>query len=173
MRPLENHPRAVYRQHTSLPNHEEDAAMTADRYTKAVLTVIALALVAIAGHLWMGQLRPPDAHAQTVAFATIIFFEIFHALNARSWDESLFSRKFFSNWYVLGGVFLASIFTLTVIYWAPLQAIFGTVPLSGSDWMPILFVSSMIIFFIEVQKTFLVAELKERSKMDLPKRQVQ
>ena len=41
--------------------------MTADRYTKAVLTVIALALVAIAGHLWMGQLRPPDAHAQTVA----------------------------------------------------------------------------------------------------------
>ena len=41
--------------------------MTADRYTKALLTVIALALVAIAGHLWMGQLRPRDAHAQTVA----------------------------------------------------------------------------------------------------------
>jgi len=41
--------------------------MTADRYTKVVLTVIALALVAIAGHLWMGQLRPRDAHAQTVA----------------------------------------------------------------------------------------------------------
>jgi hypothetical protein len=48
-----------------LPNDEEDAAMTADRYTKAVLTVIALALVAIAGHLWMGQLRPRDAQAQT------------------------------------------------------------------------------------------------------------
>ena len=41
--------------------------MIADRYMKAVLTVIALALVAIAGHLWMGQLRPRDAHAQTVA----------------------------------------------------------------------------------------------------------
>ena len=41
--------------------------MTADRYTKAVLTVIAFALVAIAGHLWMGQFRPPDAHAQTAA----------------------------------------------------------------------------------------------------------
>lgn len=41
--------------------------MTADRYTKALLTVIALALVAIAGHLWMGSLRQLDAHAQTVA----------------------------------------------------------------------------------------------------------
>ncbi|KHO47980.1 MAG: Ca2+-transporting ATPase [archaeon GW2011_AR4] len=133
-----------------------------------------LVLGTITLYIWeLVVIKAPVAHAQTVAFATIIFFEIFHALNARSWDESLFSRKFFSNWYVLGGVFLASIFTLTVIYWAPLQAIFGTVPLSGSDWMPILFVSSMIIFFIEVQKTFLVAELKERSKMDLPKRQVQ
>ncbi|MDO8477308.1 MAG: hypothetical protein Q7W02_14150 [Candidatus Rokubacteria bacterium] len=39
----------------------------ADRYTKAVLPVIAFALIAIAGHLWMGQLRPRDAHAQTAA----------------------------------------------------------------------------------------------------------
>jgi hypothetical protein len=67
MKPLEGHPRAVYRQHSRLPNDEEDAAMFADRYTKTVLTVIALALVAIAGHLWMGQLRPRDAHAQTAA----------------------------------------------------------------------------------------------------------
>lgn len=41
--------------------------MTADRYTKAVFTVIAFALLAIAGHLWMGQLQPRDAHAQTAA----------------------------------------------------------------------------------------------------------
>jgi len=39
--------------------------MLADRYVKGVLTVIALALVAIAAHLWRAELRPsgkpPDA----------------------------------------------------------------------------------------------------------------
>lgn len=41
--------------------------MLADRYIKGVLTVIALALVAIAAHLWQGQLRPAAVDAQTFA----------------------------------------------------------------------------------------------------------
>ena len=41
--------------------------MLADRYVKSVLTVIALALVAIAAHLWQGQLRPAGVDAQTLA----------------------------------------------------------------------------------------------------------
>jgi len=41
--------------------------MLADRYVKGVLTVIALALVAIAAHLWQGQLRPAAVDAQTLA----------------------------------------------------------------------------------------------------------
>ena len=39
--------------------------MLADRYVKAVLTVIALALVAIAANLWQVSLRPSTADAQT------------------------------------------------------------------------------------------------------------
>ena len=41
--------------------------MLADRYVKGVLTVIALALVAIAAHLWQSQLRPAAVDAQTFA----------------------------------------------------------------------------------------------------------
>ncbi len=41
--------------------------MTADRYTKAALTVIAIAVTAIATHLWMGHLGPRDAYAQSAA----------------------------------------------------------------------------------------------------------
>ena len=41
--------------------------MLADRYVKGALTVIALALVAIAAHLWQGQLRPAAVDAQTLA----------------------------------------------------------------------------------------------------------
>jgi hypothetical protein len=41
--------------------------MLADRYVKGVLTVIALALSAIAAHHWQGQLRPSAVDAQTLA----------------------------------------------------------------------------------------------------------
>jgi hypothetical protein len=41
--------------------------MLTDRYVKGVLTVIALALVAIASHLWLGELRPRAAVAETPA----------------------------------------------------------------------------------------------------------
>ncbi|HUM16263.1 MAG TPA: hypothetical protein VL086_11290 [Candidatus Nitrosotalea sp.] len=41
--------------------------MLADRYVKALLTVIAVALVAIAANLWISQTRPSVAVAETPA----------------------------------------------------------------------------------------------------------
>lgn len=41
--------------------------MLGDRYVKAVLTVIAVALVAIAANLWLSQLRPALVEAETLA----------------------------------------------------------------------------------------------------------
>jgi hypothetical protein len=41
--------------------------MLADRYVKGVLTVIALALMAIASQLSLGQFRPSSAVAETAA----------------------------------------------------------------------------------------------------------
>jgi hypothetical protein len=41
--------------------------MLSDRYVKGVLSIIALALVAIAGNLWLTELRPRAAVAETPA----------------------------------------------------------------------------------------------------------
>ncbi len=41
--------------------------MAADRYVKGALTVIAVALVAIAANLWVSQLRPSPVDAQSLA----------------------------------------------------------------------------------------------------------
>jgi len=41
--------------------------MHLDRYTKLVLTVIALALTGLAAHAWLGRLALPAAEAQTAA----------------------------------------------------------------------------------------------------------
>lgn len=105
--------------------------------------------------------------AQTIAFATIIFFELFHAFNARSWDRSIFTKEFFSNIYIIGGILLAALLTITVIYWTPLQSIFGTVALNVYDWILILIVSMSVIFYVEIQKTLIELEWKERKKSEI------
>ncbi|MBU2560703.1 MAG: HAD-IC family P-type ATPase [Nanoarchaeota archaeon] len=103
--------------------------------------------------------------AQTVAFATIIFFELFHALNARSWSRSVFSKNFFSNIYLIGSIGLSALLTIIVIYWAPLQRIFGTTGLTFMDWVPVVCVSASILAYVELKKTFLQAELKEQERL--------
>ncbi len=103
--------------------------------------------------------------AQTFAFATIILFELFHALNAKSWRESIFTKNFFTNIYVFGGIFLAGILTLVVIYVPFLQRIFGTVPLTLGEWIPIIIVASSVIVYREIQKTILKVEIREIEKM--------
>jgi len=105
--------------------------------------------------------------AQTVAFATIILFELFHALNAKSWDETIFSKNFFSNFYVLGGIALAALLTVLVIYLPFLQTVFGTTALEIKDWLIIIAVSSSALWIIELQKTLLQTELKERERMEI------
>ncbi|HLC46595.1 MAG TPA: HAD-IC family P-type ATPase [Candidatus Nanoarchaeia archaeon] len=106
-------------------------------------------------------------HAQTVAFATIILFELFHVLNARAWDESVFTKRTLSNVYVTGGIILSVLMTLIVIYVPFLQNIFGTVALLPSEWVTITLVASSLLFFMEIQKTIITAEIKEREKMKI------
>ncbi|MBW2967371.1 HAD-IC family P-type ATPase [Candidatus Woesearchaeota archaeon] len=105
--------------------------------------------------------------AQTVAFATIIFFELFHALNAKSWSRSVFSKEFFSNMYLIGSIALSAALTVIVIYWAPLQRIFGTTGLTVMDWVPVVCVSASILAYVELKKTFLQAELKEQERLQV------
>ena len=131
-----------------------------------LVPLIVLGTVTI--YIWQLVIKgSPIPKAQTIAFATIIFFELFHALNARSWTESIFTKRFFSNLYVLGGILLAALLTLGVIYLGPMQKIFGTVALTWKDWVPVIIAASSVIFFIEIQKTILQAEFKERQKMEI------
>jgi Ca2+-transporting ATPase len=105
--------------------------------------------------------------AQTVAFATIIFFELFHTFNVRSWNKSIFNKDFFSNKYLFGGVVLSSLLTVLVIYLAPLQRIFGTTALNVFDWLLVLVVSLGVVFFVEIQKTLIRSELNEQENLNL------
>jgi len=124
-------------------------------------------LGALSLYIWEMFTSANLAKAQTIVFVTIIMFELFHAFNAKSWNESIMNKALFSNKYVVFGVLLAFSLTVTVVYLPQLQNVFGTVALNAVDWVLVTIVSSSIIFFVEFKKAILKIEIKERNKLEI------
>jgi len=94
-----------------------------------------------------GDLR----YAQTMAFTTLMLFQIFNVLNARSDERSAFVRLFTNGWLwgALGGSLALQ---LLVVYVPFLQRAFGTVGLRATDWLLCTGVASSVLWLREVSK---------------------
>jgi P-type Ca2+ transporter type 2C len=90
-------------------------------------------------------------YAQTMAFTTLMLFQIFNVFNARSDDRSAFAHLFTNRWLwaaVAGSVALQ----VMVVYVPFLQLAFGTTPLSGLDWLICVGVASSVLWLREASK---------------------
>jgi Ca2+-transporting ATPase len=90
--------------------------------------------------------------ARTIAFCTLVAFQWFNALNARSDQESIFKLGFFGNRLLLGGIGLAILLQLMVIYAPPFQRLFYTVPLGLGDWGIVILIASSVLVAGELRK---------------------
>jgi Ca2+-transporting ATPase len=106
-------------------------------------------------------------HARTVAFVTIIMFELFHVFNSRSLHSTIFSKDLFTNKYVFIAVAVSLIATLLAVYAEPAQAIFETVALTAGDWPVIIMLSSSIIVLAEIIKLLVRSEIIEQNKLGI------
>jgi len=94
-----------------------------------------------------GSLR----YAQTMTFTTLMLFQIFNVVNARSDEQSAFVRLFTNRWLwasIVGSVALQGL----VVYVPFLQRAFGTVPLSAADWLFSVGVASSVLWLREASK---------------------
>jgi Ca2+-transporting ATPase len=90
-------------------------------------------------------------HAQTLAFTTLVLYQLFNAFNARSEDLSAFHRLFANRWLWLAT--LASLgLQLAVVYAPFLQRAFRTVPLAPRDWLVCAAVASSVLWAMELRK---------------------
>ena len=94
-----------------------------------------------------GDLR----YAQTMAFTTLMLFQIFNIVNARSDEKSAFVHLFTNRWlWAAVGVSVA--LQVAVVYLPVLQQAFGTVGLSGEDWIYCVAVASTVWWLREISK---------------------
>ena len=95
-----------------------------------------------------------ETHARTMAFTTLMMFQLFHAYNCRSRWRSALPGLFENKWLLLAVAFSLGTHML-VIYVPVLQTAFRAAPLSPSDWLIATGVSASLLIAMEVAKLFL------------------
>jgi len=90
-------------------------------------------------------------HARTMAFTTLMLFQLFNVFNCRSTWRSAFDG-FFENKWLIGAVALSLFTQLLVVYVPFLQAAFHTTALSAFDWLVATIVGSTLLLAMELVK---------------------
>jgi Ca2+-transporting ATPase len=95
-----------------------------------------------------------ENHARTMAFTTLMMFQLFNVFNCRSDTRSAFNG-FFNNPWLLGAVVLSLLTHVAAVYVPFLQTAFHTVPLSAFDWLVVLCVAATLLIAMELFKAVL------------------
>ncbi|MFL5421188.1 MAG: cation-translocating P-type ATPase, partial [Myxococcales bacterium] len=95
-------------------------------------------------------------YAQTMAFTTLVFYQLCNTFNARFRDRSAFHRMFANRWLWLAVLGSAGL-QVTVVYTPFLQRAFSTTPLAARDWLICIAVASTVVWVVEIEKLALRA----------------
>ncbi len=119
-----------------------------------LINILIVAVVMASGtlYMYMSSSSVPNVRSQTIVFTTLAMFQVFNALNCRSRTRSLFKMKFFDNPYLIIAIAASVMLQIAAIYLPFMQDALGTAPLSITDWVRIVLVSSSIIVVDEIRK---------------------
>lgn len=115
-----------------------------------------LNLLVVAGVMTVGTLslfflfdgKASLGHRRSMAFTTLIFFQLFNSLSARSETASAFSGIFGNRW--LWGAILLTVGLQIALLDAPfLEKVFDLVPLSRNDWLLCFSIASSVLWVSE------------------------
>ena len=90
-------------------------------------------------------------YAQTMAFTTLVMFQLFNVFNARSDERSAFAGLFQNPW-LWGAIGLSLALHAAVLTVPLLQNAFSTVSLAGADWLLCAVVASSVLWLRELGK---------------------
>jgi Ca2+-transporting ATPase len=128
--------------------------------TKLFVSILVFGIIMGVGTLFM-FMQYKDVNlpkAQTVAFTTLVMIQKFAVISSRTLYHSVRHLNPFSNKWLTGAVGVSIMIQWLVVYYPPLQAVFGTVPLLLADWLKILGVAAIGFLIMEGTKYFIHQE---------------
>lgn len=90
-------------------------------------------------------------YGQTMAFTTLIMFQLFNVFNARSDERSAFDGLLQNPW-LWAAIGLSLLLHVAVVYVPFLQEAFSTISLSIGDWLLCAMVASSVLWLRELSK---------------------
>jgi len=102
--------------------------------------------------IWRLSTGAPFALVQTETFTLLAVCQWFNVLNCESATRSALSLGVFKNLWLLGGLVLANLLQLAVVYAAPMNEMFHTVPIPLAHFFIIGAVASSVLWVEEIRK---------------------
>ncbi len=98
-----------------------------------------------------------ETYARTMAFTTLMMFQLFNVFNCRSTWRSAFVGLFENKWLIIAVLF--SLATHVAVIYVPfLQTAFHTVPLTAQDWAVATGIGVTLLIVVELVKVVLRAK---------------
>jgi len=118
-----------------------------------IFVVSAILTVGTLGVFFLELQEGADAvRARTVAFTTIVFFELFLVFSMRSPRQTVWQIGLFTNTKLILAVLASMALQVAVIYTPFLHDVFETEALSPLDWLETVLISFTAYAFVEVLK---------------------
>lgn len=110
--------------------------------------------------VWRLSTGAPFAVVQTETFTLLAVCQWFNVLNCESATRSALRLGVLKNTWLLGGLVLANLLQLAVVYTVPMNRLFHTVPISLTHFFLIGAVASSVLWTEEIRKWFARRRLK-------------
>jgi Ca2+-transporting ATPase len=98
------------------------------------------------------DLPTAEKHARTLAFTTLVLFQIINALTHRGAEGRSVFYQLGKSPYLLTALGLSLVLHVAVLYIPFLRSAFGTLPLNGQEWLFCAGVAFSLLLVIEIGK---------------------
>lgn len=135
------------------PRHPDDSLLSrAMRWQVAVVSLLMCVGTLAAYRLGAGINSDDPRLAVSMAFCTVVFFQLFNIFNCRSFEKSLLTVGIFGNMTLVGSVILAFCLQMAAIYVPFMQNLFGVVGLTANQLLTCAGIAFTVIPAVEVVK---------------------
>jgi magnesium-transporting ATPase (P-type) len=136
------------------PVPRDDRLLSNEMLRRVALLVPAAVAATFGWFVWRQASGVPFDVVRTETFTVLAMCQWFNVLNCQSATHSALRLRILRNPWLLGGLALSVVLQLLVLYWAPLNELFHTVPIPPADLWPLVAVASLVLWTEELRKLF-------------------
>ena len=134
------------------PVPRNDRLLSGEMLWRVALMTPVIALSTFGWFVWRQAQGIPYEMVRTETFTVLAICQWFNVLNCQSATRSALRLGILANPWLLGGLSLGIALQGAVLYWAPLSALFHTVPIAPADLLPLVAVASLVLWAEEGRK---------------------